>query len=244
MSLLVSRLVRASRLPLSMPHRPIAKAVLLALADDCRDDGSHAFPSLVTLAREVEVCGRTVDRHLRRLATVGLIVEQAPPTQHRPRTWRLDLARICSLADPQAVSTLSDSERTLVSTLSTGQPMLPLGLGATAVSSLEPPEWTVGKPDTTRLSTDPYELKNKEQQARARATTAPNGDNFHVIKKVAIEMLAATGLRSGDLVEAVKARCVELQIDHGHNAKVPYQVVGRACGWAEIQALKAVRRAG
>jgi hypothetical protein len=227
-----------------MPHRPIAKAVLLALADDCHDDGSTAYTSRATLVREVEVSAGTIDAHLRRLATVGLIVEQAPPTQHRPRTWRLDLARICSLADSQAVATLSDSDQQVVATLRTGQPMLPLGLGSQAAVTLRPPEWQIGNPDTQRLATERIERKNKEQEQRARAATAPNGDNFHVIKKIAIELLAATGLRSGDLVEAVKRRCVELQIDHGRDAAVPCQVVGRACGWAEIQALKAVRRAG
>ena len=244
MSLLVSRLVRVSRLPRSLPHRPIAKAVLLALADDCKDDGTHAFTSRATLAREVEVTAGTVDAHLKRLRKVGLIVEQAPPTQHHPRIWRLDLARICALADSQAVATLSDSDQQLVATLTTGEAWLPFSLGSQAVATLSAPEWQIGNPDTQRLVTERIELKNKEQQARARATTAPNGDNFHVIKKLAIEVLTATNLRGGDLVEAVKARCVELQIDHGRDERVPCQVVGRACGWAEIQALKAVRRAG
>ena len=88
MSYLVTRLVRASRLPttLSARLRPAAKGVLLALADDCHDDGRHARPSLATLAREAAICRRSVNAHLARLRDVGLIVEQAPPTQHRPRS--------------------------------------------------------------------------------------------------------------------------------------------------------------
>jgi hypothetical protein len=243
MSLLVTRLVRCARLPLSLSQRPTSKGLLLALADDCRDDGSHAFPSRITLAREVEVSGRTVDAHLKILSMLGLIVEQAPPTQHRPRTWRLDLARICALADPQAVATLSESERQLVATLTNHQPLLPFGLGSQAVATLQASESQNRSPESQPVATEPsWNFKNQEQR-RSAAATEPKGDNFHVIKRLAIEILATTNLRGGDLVEAVKSRCAVLQIDYGLSEKVPCQVVGRACGCAEIQALKAVRHA-
>jgi len=245
MSLLVTKLVRACRLPSTLPmrNRSTTKAVLLALADDCWDDGTHAFTSRKTLMREVEVSGGTIDAHLKALCNLGLIAEQAPPTQHHPRTWRLDLAAICALADSQAVATLSESEQQLVATLASRQPMLPLGLESQRVVTLSPPESQFHAPESQRVATEQREQEQKistaAQTPRHALAREPNGDNFHVIKALAIETMKATALHGADLVEEVKQRCADLGIDYGRHEAVPCQVVGRACGWAEVQAMKA-----
>src|SRR4030095_13836834 len=130
MSYLVTRLVRASRLPPTVPARvrPAAKAVLLALADACHDDGrGPCHPSLATLAREADLSRSGVIAQLRHLQDVGLIVERHPPTKHRPRTWGLDLTRLATLIDPDAW--LSESDTHLVRRLRAA--VLPLS-GASA----------------------------------------------------------------------------------------------------------------
>src|SRR5262245_39821290 len=135
MSYLVTRLVRAARLPLTMSHRPAAKGILLALADDCGDDGRNAYTSVSTLAREAEVCPRTVDAHLHALQLAGLIAEQRRPRQHTPRTWSLSLGTIAALADPQAVARLDDSDRQLIASLSTLTTTTPTDRLATLAAS-------------------------------------------------------------------------------------------------------------
>lgn len=103
-----------------MRCRPLAKLVLLALADRCDEDGRGAWPALATIAAEAEVDDvRTVSARLRALAAAGLIVEQAPPRQRRPRTWALNLdaldrlARPLSESDPQPVAPLDPVENLL-----------------------------------------------------------------------------------------------------------------------------------
>jgi hypothetical protein len=90
-----------------MKRRPEAKAVLLALADDANDAGENAFPSVFTIAAEVEIGTRTADAVLAGLRAQGLIEEQEPPRQHRPRTWRINLAALAALAAPQTVAALT-----------------------------------------------------------------------------------------------------------------------------------------
>jgi hypothetical protein len=81
----------------------LVKAVLNALADRCWDDGTDAFPSVATIAAQVEISIRTTHRCLDTLRHLGLIAEQAPPRQHRPRTWRLNLEAIRAL-DPKTAA--------------------------------------------------------------------------------------------------------------------------------------------
>src|SRR5690242_1528985 len=87
----VIAMVRAARLPRTMKRRPALKGVLLVLAYHCDGHGAGAWPSVATIAGEVEIGTRTADVCLRDLQSAGLIAEQAPPRQHRPRTWRLNL---------------------------------------------------------------------------------------------------------------------------------------------------------
>jgi hypothetical protein len=100
-------LVRDMRLPRHEKNRPTMKGVLRSLADRANDEGRNCRPSLSTMAGEVEVVERTVRNHLVRLEALGLIARQAPPSQHRPRTYALNLAAIYALADPQS-KTASD----------------------------------------------------------------------------------------------------------------------------------------
>jgi hypothetical protein len=99
MSFQVTQLVRAARLPRTMKRRPEAKGVLLALADRANDDGVNAWPSEATIAAEAEIGVRTARLCLTSLRDLGLIGEQEPPAQHRPRTWYLDLDAITRLSD-------------------------------------------------------------------------------------------------------------------------------------------------
>ena len=108
----VQMLVRDARLPRSVKRRPEVKAVLLALADKCLPDGTNARPAVATIAAEVEISVRTVHACLATLRDLNLIAEQAPPRQHKPRVWRLNLPAIKALdkdAAPQHPAALTDS---------------------------------------------------------------------------------------------------------------------------------------
>jgi hypothetical protein len=109
LSYAVTAIVRAARLSRVEPplqHRPELKAILLGLADRCHDDGGSAWPSVATLANEAEVSPRTAQKLLAVLVASGLIHEERRATQHRPRTYRLDLLKLVGLADPQHVAPL------------------------------------------------------------------------------------------------------------------------------------------
>ena len=112
MSFKVTAMVRAARLPRTMKRRPEVKAVLLALADRCLDDGSNAWPAVATIAAESEISARTAHRCLATLLHHDLIKEQSAPRQHKPRVWRLNLDAILNLApDAQHVAGLEGGER-------------------------------------------------------------------------------------------------------------------------------------
>ena len=102
----VTALVSAACLPETMKRRPEAKGVLFALADKCVDTGMDAWPSVATIAAEVELGPRTVHKVLKSLQSCGLIAEQAPPRQHRPRTWRLNLDLLRALSGKQQSAAL------------------------------------------------------------------------------------------------------------------------------------------
>jgi hypothetical protein len=103
-------MVRAARLPRTIGSRCAAKAVLLALADRCDDDGENAWPSVATIAAETESNERTVQECLRALREHGLIAEQARPRQHRPYTYRLNLATLTALSGVQESAPLNSPE--------------------------------------------------------------------------------------------------------------------------------------
>jgi hypothetical protein len=98
MAYAVTKLVRDARLPATIGNRPVAKLVLLALADRCDRYGRHAWPALATICGEAEIeSPKTARVHLQALRDHGLIHEQTPPSQHRPRVWQLDLDAIRAL---------------------------------------------------------------------------------------------------------------------------------------------------
>ena len=112
MSFTVSRLVRKARLPRGMKRRALAKAVLLTLADRGDDNGCNAFPSIMTIAAEVECAARIVPSILASLVDAKLIGAQRPPGQHRPRTWRIYLGEVSALiprVGVQHVAALGDA---------------------------------------------------------------------------------------------------------------------------------------
>jgi hypothetical protein len=109
----VQRFVRDSRLPKSVKRRPEVKAVLLALADRCSSDGTNAWPAVATIAAEAEISVRTAHACLATLRHLGLIEEQAPPRQHKPRVWRLNLRAILAFSAgsaAQRAAALTDAQ--------------------------------------------------------------------------------------------------------------------------------------
>lgn len=104
MSYQATRLVRAAEFP-KKSGRAIAKAVLLSLADDCRGEplAPEAFTSVPTMALEAAASARTIDAALAKLVGWGLISDHAPPRQHKPRTWLLNIPVIVAMITPEVV---------------------------------------------------------------------------------------------------------------------------------------------
>lgn len=246
MSYLVTRIVRSIRLPRELTSRPAAKGILLALADDCDDDGASAFTSVATLAREAEVSPRTVDAHLAMLKRCGLIAEQAPPRQHRPRTWRLNLAALARLADSQAVAGLKETDQQLLTSLTSTRAGSFPGSDTQPSATLRPSEAQSQNPDPQNSTSEAQpaaterlnDITNKRDTAPASRFSAltkePNNTNFQPIRKLAIEIFTAhPEMQWPDFVEEVKTRCAGLQIDYGRDDRVPFNVVHRACAAAQ-----------
>jgi hypothetical protein len=68
------------------------RAVAIALADHGNDDGSSIFPSLGLVAWKVELSERQVQRILRKLEQIGLLVKVAEASQHRPVEYRMHVS--------------------------------------------------------------------------------------------------------------------------------------------------------
>jgi hypothetical protein len=117
MSYFVTRLVRAVRLPRTLAHRSATKGVLLALADDCQDDGRDAYTARSTIALEAAISPDTVDAHLKALQALGLISIQHKSRQHHPNIWRLHLPVLAALTDAEAVKKLNDDDQALIANL-------------------------------------------------------------------------------------------------------------------------------
>lgn len=286
MSYWVTKLVRCIRLPRTMKHRPVAKGVLLSLADDCHDVTLCAFTSRTTIAREVEISPDTVDAHLQALRAHGLISKVAGYRQHRPNTWSPQLPAIAALADPVAVAKLKPEEQAIIADLQGQHHPLQAQHRSTSAQPAPEPDPTLAdsalEPDPTlepldgresdhsasdhvptlkhtasefsnpaleilpsawdRVPTERY-LNGTENKDRTLAPTPsstrqakePNGTNFKVIRRIAIELLkAGSRLPWADLVEAVKQECANRQIDYGRHDQVPFRVVHQACASAEF----------
>ena len=69
--------------------------------------------------------------------------------------------------------------------------------------------------------------------------TEPNGSNYHIVSRVARDLLLDRELAAKylegpidtqtDLVEATKRFCARKHIDYGRHDQVPFDVVHRAC---------------
>ncbi len=115
MSYQATRLVRAAEFP-KKSGRAIAKAVLLSLADDCTGDplAPLAFTSVPTMEREAAVSARTIDAALANLKRWSLASEHAPPRQHKPRTWRLNIPAIVAMIPTEIAAKLPDEDQSLI----------------------------------------------------------------------------------------------------------------------------------
>ena len=78
-------------------NRHRAKLALISLANRANEDGRDAWPSVETIARETMTSRKTVEKLLKALRVAGLIHEQAPPRQRRPRTYALDMDALIAL---------------------------------------------------------------------------------------------------------------------------------------------------
>jgi hypothetical protein len=215
LSFRVTAMVRAARLPKSLRCRTAAKAVLLALADRCDDDGRNAWPSVGTIAVETEVCTRTAHACLASLQSTGLIAEQAPPRQHRPRTWRLMLDTIAALSDPSYLASLTTSDPTPSATLSES-PDLQIEQSARQVeqsprqdqlSGLQDPHARLA-PRATDPVLDPVLLNDPLNKVPRSARPVPDDDRtLTLLKGYAWDVVDELGADQpfGDLTARLKA---------------------------------------
>lgn len=79
---------------------PTTKSVAVALADHASQDGSKAFPSVKLLADKCEVSPRTIQRALRRLEAMGVlvIVREGGCGPRDTREWKFDLHLLRTIA--------------------------------------------------------------------------------------------------------------------------------------------------
>ena len=85
MSWQVQKLVWPIKLPTA------EKFTLLALANYCRADGSHAYPSIETLVEDTGLSRRTVSRALASLIELNLIEVTRRSTRHTATVYNLHL---------------------------------------------------------------------------------------------------------------------------------------------------------
>ncbi len=81
-----------------VPLPPLCRAVLKQLAWYASDDGSNAYPAVSTICAETGISRRSVQRFLRELEQLGLIVAETPKTGgYDARThYRIVLDRLSS----------------------------------------------------------------------------------------------------------------------------------------------------
>ncbi len=89
---------------------PTTKSVAVALADHASQDGSKAFPSIRLIADKCEISPRTVQRALRRLEEMGVlvVVKEGGCGPRDTREWRFDLhllRTVAATADKQVMQT-------------------------------------------------------------------------------------------------------------------------------------------
>ena len=234
-----------------MKRRPEAKGILLALADRCDDDGRNAWPAVSTMAAEAEISVRTAHVVLEALVASGLIAEQEPPRQHKPRTWMLNPSALAALSDPQDVADLestSDPQQAAALAPRDGpsDPQHAAALTPGPGPQIErsgpqsersgPQIWSPGPQHVADEQSLEQSFERRERTTAAlprfvEQATEPNHDNYHVIEALARTLLKATAFESeSDLIDATKTACAQRHIDYGR--QVAPDVVGRACASA------------
>ena len=112
-----------------------------------------------------------------------------------------------------------------------------LGFGNSALG-ISPPAWDRVPNERYFNGTENKDRTSARTPSFTKQAKEPNGTNFWVIRRIAIEHLKVTGkLAFGDLVEAVKQQCADRQVDYGRHDAVPNNVVHRACVSAEFEVL-------
>lgn len=96
-----------------------AKAVAVALADHANDDGGEVFPSVKKLASKVEISERSVQRALRKLELMGviLVVSRGGAGPKDTREWCFNLHLIRDVAYGNAQFTMPDEKGDTVAPL-------------------------------------------------------------------------------------------------------------------------------
>lgn len=101
----------------------IDRLVLLALADQARDDGGNAYPSIALLARKAKVSTRTVQRSIRALVLLGEVSVDMNAGKHGVNVYTIRM-------DPRLTDTGDDLTPPSVrhtSQLDTVTPVTPRG---------------------------------------------------------------------------------------------------------------------
>jgi hypothetical protein len=264
-------MVRASRFKgLPLKRRSECKAVLFSLADRANDLGRNARPSMRTIADENEFGERVASWCCRELCSLTvpladgsktwLIRVSLPASQHRPKTFEINLRALSTLSDPHHVAGLKpQSEAQHGACLNAPeahaesqdpQHSAPLGAdsGPQHCAGLYNSDPQVGSPDPQHAADERTVLNSTSITAAAPRFSAksrePNGDNYRPVLKMAHAVLDVEGpFSSGvdpDFIEAVKSRCADKQIDYGRHKNVAFDVVHRACACAWSQ--RAVNR--
>lgn len=70
------------------------QAIMLALADHARDDGTHVYPSLSSVARKTGYSLRQVKRIVGELRRLGMLAVVAPARRGRPTEYRIHLSAV------------------------------------------------------------------------------------------------------------------------------------------------------
>lgn len=172
MSIRVSTLIWRKRLP---APRPLAKAVLLALANYADDDGRNAWPAVATMAARTEMSERAVHKSLKELQAINLIAEQEPPRQHRPRVWLLNLDVIGQLQEARVAphASLEDGSPARDASLEDSRVASGAGLSASDGHVREPgmhvrqSRHARGAPDPSVIRPDPEERTTPAQKPGA-----------------------------------------------------------------------------
>lgn len=76
---------------------PVEKAVLTCLGEHANPDGEMSFPSVRRISLETEFSESSVRAALSKLRSKRLIIQTHGPAQHRPATYRVNLAALSDL---------------------------------------------------------------------------------------------------------------------------------------------------